>query len=515
MRPQTTRPILALAGAVLLAAACHAPPPRPSTPAAIGREAALAIEFPALDFRPPEPTLHTLPGGVEVLYLEDRSLPIVTLLARFEGGFGHFPRAYYAAGMALPSLLRSGGTRTIPPDSLELLMEAHSVQTSFGTGGGSVTSTMNVLTRELDTAFELWGQILKEPGFDSARVDVWRGQELESVARRSDDGGRLAVSTFNRLMYGDHPIGWEMSSDDLSPSALSPERLHWLHRRILCPTNLILGVTGDLSWNEAERLLIDLLADWPPCEEPLPELPVPTVREGGGVFLIPRTLEQSTIVIAHRSAIRQDDSPEFFASRIGNAILGGGGFSSRLLTRLRTEEGYAYSASSLWTSPTDSDGLVGAFTQTRGATTVAATRLMLEIAADMVREAPRRTEVETAVDEAVNGFVFNFDSPDQIVFRQMLYRADGLPTNWLEAYLAGLQAVTPEAVLDVFRSVVRPDEMTILVVGDPESFAEPLDVLGPVTILEVAQGGATPLPPEPAAPPATSSPPSGAPRFRR
>jgi zinc protease len=343
---------------------------------------------------------------------------------------------------------------------------------------------VNTLAKELPLALELWGEMMKQPRFDSARAEVWRGQELESVLRRKDDPGRIAVGEFNRLMYGDHPIGWEMSPEDLDPEDLSYERVSWLHRRILCPGNLILGVTGDVSWTEIEPELQRVLADWPACEGELPPIPLPTIRQQGGIFLIPREFEQSTIVLAHTSSIKQGDTADYFASRIANSVLGASGFSSRLLTRLRTERGYAYSASSLWTTPTDAQGLVGALTQTRAGATVEATRLILEVLEEMRRAPPTDEEVRTTVDEAVNGFVFNFESPSQVVLRQMIYRAEGLPSDWLESYLAGIQRVRPEDVLAVFQREVRPADLTILIVGNPDAFDQPLDSLGPVTVLD-------------------------------
>lgn len=458
-----------------------------------GRDAALGLEFPPLVFAPPEPELHTLAGGVEVLYLEDNTLPLVNVFARFRGGYALFDRAYYAAGMSLASLLRTGGTRTLTPDSVDLFLESHAVQTSFGGGGESITSAMNVLGDDLAEALEVWGEMLREPRFAQGRVEVWRGQELESALRRKDDPQRLAFSEFNRLMYGDHPVGWEIAPDDLEPEDLSREKLEWVHARVVCPENLKLGVTGDVSWAEIEPRLEAMLAEWSACEGELPEPPTARIREGGGVFLIPRGLEQSTVVLAHATDVRQGDHPDFFASRIGNIILGAGGFSSRLLSRVRTEEGYAYSAGSLWTTPRRQRGLVGAVTQTRPSTTVAAIRLILDTFAEMTREAPRSDEVRRAVDETVNGFVFNFQSPSQIVFRRMLYRAEDLPEDWLQRYLDGVQEVDPEDVLQVFREHVRPEEMTILVLGDPDGFDEPLESLGPVTVLEIEE--ATPSSP--------------------
>ena len=457
-----------------------------------GREGMLRLSFEPLEFHPPDPTEHVLSNGVHVFHLEDRTLPLMTVSARFRGGVSKFPRAYYAATTALPSLLRSGGTIALPPDSLDSLMELYAIGTSFGGGGESSFASVNTLTRHLDVALDLLGDMLKRPRFDSALVEVWRGRHLEAVRRNDDDSGRLAFSAFNRLMYGDHPIGWEMDAADLEPEDLSRERLEWVHRRVICPDNLILGVTGDVPWVDMLPRVERLVAGLPSCAEPLPRSPVPAIRRESGVFLIPRPLDQSTVVMAHVANMRREDSPAYYASRIGNSILGSGGLSSRLMERVRTEKGYAYSASSLWTTPVTHDGLVGATTSTKSGTTVAAIRLILSTMDEMTTSPPSAEDVSRAVDEIVNGFVFNFESPAQIVSRKIALRMGRLPDDWLERYLAGIQRVSPEDIRQVFRRHVHPDQMVIMVVGNPEALDEPLENLGPVTVLQIPDRGVTP-----------------------
>jgi zinc protease len=197
---------------------------------------------------------------------------------------------------------------------------------------------------------------------------------------------------------------------------------------------------------------------------------------------VPKELEQSVVVMAHPSSVREEDDAEYYAALIGNSILGAGGFSSRILSRVRTEEGYAYSASSLWTTPRRWDGLVGAVTQTRPETAAEAARLILEILEEAREKPPSEEEVGTAVDRIVNGFVFNFERPAQIVSRRMYGVTRDLPPDWLERYLEGIQAVTPGSVHRVYREQLRPEDMSILVVGDPARME--LEALGEVTVLE-------------------------------
>lgn len=454
----------------------------------VGKSAAAALRVPELRFHPPAPEVHEI-LGVPVLFLQEPTVPLVNVLARFRGGFARLGRDAYGAGTALPALLRYGGTATMTPDSLDRVLEYYALQTSFGGGGEAVSSTLNTLTQHLDEALGIWGEMLRQPRFDDREVEVWRGRELESVRRRPDDPQRLAFSEFNRLLYGDHPIGWEMEERDLAPELVAPERLRALHRRIVCPGNLVLGVTGNLPWSEMEPRLRRLLDGWPACGEPLPPSPIPDIRREAGVFLIPKDLDQSVLVMAHPTPVRLGEDAAYFSVQIGNAILGAGGFSSRILSRVRTEEGYAYSAASLWTTPRRYDGIVGAVTRTRPENTVPALRLILDIMRDMKESVPTQDEVHTAVDQIVNGFVFNFETPSQIVSRRMFYLAQDLPSDWLERYLQGVQRVTPASVRRVFARNLRPEDMTILVVGDPDRIGlEDLESLGHVTVLEVTDG---------------------------
>ena len=467
---------------ILLAAGVHPPAAGGQSGPPTGADAARSMVFQDLSFNPPTVGKRTLASGVPVFLMEDRTLPLVTIYARFRGGSALLPRESYAPAFALPSLLRSGGTKNLPPDSVDFLLDYYALQMTFGGGGQSTFSSMNTLSRHVRPAINLWGDILQNPRFEKREVEIWRARQLEGIRRRGDDPGRLAISEFNRIMFGDHPIGWELESDDLTTARLSTETMSQVHGRILCPENLILGVVGDISWEEAKPLLDGMLDGWPSCTEPLLEPRIPDMREGPGVFLIPKDVTQSHIVVAGPGGIQQGTDPDYFASRIGNSILGAGGFSSRLLSRVRTDEGFAYGASSFWTTPSRFQGIVGATTQTKSESTVQVTQLLLELIGELADAPPSEEEVDRVVSQIVNSFVFNFQDPAQIVSRQMFYLAQGLPPDWLERYVRGIQAVEPDDVQDVFRRHVDPGSMTILIIGNPEDFDFRPDVLGDVTI---------------------------------
>ena len=448
------------------------------------RERIAALRYPELRFTPFRAESAEV-RGVPVYFAEDRQLPLVTFYATFEGGASRFPREYLAAATAMPTLLRTGGTATLPPDSVDHRIELLALSMGFGQGGGSASSWVNTLAEHIDEAVSLWAEMLRRPRFDSAQVEQWRGAELERVLRRSDDPASLAFGRFNHLMYGDHPVGWETGPADLTPDALSPNRLRFVHEAVVCPENMALGVTGDVDRDHALALLDRMLDRWPPCSGDVGEEPTPEIRRDPGVFVLHKETEQSVVVVAHASSLRQSDSREYFASRVGNSILGASGLSSRMSAVLRTQEGLAYGASSLWTTPRRHDGLVGALTRTKPESALAATRLLLAALDSMGTAPPSDGEVGLAVDEVANGFVFNFQTPFQVVARQMAYRSLGLPQDWLERYVEGIRQVAPAAVRRVYAHEVDASRMTILLVGDTTRFdGSPSELGRPVTTLE-------------------------------
>ena len=453
-----------------------------AAPAIVGRDAIESLEFPPFEFDPPEVDEHEI-GGVTVFHLYDPTLPLVDVQLRLSGGTSHFSRRELAVVSAFPFVLRSGGTRDLPQDSIDRRIDLLALQLSFGGGGGGTSIRLNSLTETLEPALELLREVLLEPGWDSEALEVWRGQASERIRRREDNPSRLALSEFNRLMYGDHPVGWVMEEEDLAPDRLSVAELRALHEVLICRDRLILGVSGDLPWERAEPLIRGFLEPWPECAGDLSLPPEPDIRRDSGVFILRKQIDQSTVIVAQPGGVRQEDSPEYFATQIANHLLGAGGFTSRIMSRVRTEEGLAYGASSVWTTPIRYEGLVGALTATSAETTLEATNLLLDILQDFKDSPPSSDEVQNAVEEITTGYVFAFESPPQIVARQILYRAQGLSDGWLSRYWEGLREVSSEGVAAVVTEHLDPARMTILLVGDPSRFSAGLEAFESVSEL--------------------------------
>lgn len=471
-----------LAGAAAMAACAFLPPPS-------GAEALRRLTYPPLQFDVPEPERFELSNGVTVIFLRAAALPLVHVFVDVEGGYTYFGRDRYAAGAALLSLMRHGGTTTLTPDSMDALIEFHALGVNTYSDGGRLLLGVNGLRRHLDLALDLWSDMLLRPGFDPAATERWRARELGAVRHIGDFPGSLAVLEFNRLLYGDHPTGWMLTEEDLEPGGLEADSLRWLHRRLVCPDRAVIGASGDMTRAEVEAALERVLADWRPCGEPL-EAPAPPVLEPRpGVFIVQKPLAQSTVVVGQPGGVRLGETEDYFASRVANWAIGGGGPNSRLESRVRTEAGLAYTVASVWGVARDHERIFGAITHVPADRTLEAVRMIRESLDEARDRPPSREEIALARDAIINGFVFGFGGASQIVARQVSYLADDLPTDWMARYLDGIRKVDERQVARVLRRHLRPDDYSILVVGDTMAF-DP-SALGRHTVLPPIEAGIT------------------------
>jgi zinc protease len=200
---------------------------------------------------------------------------------------------------------------------------------------------------------------------------------------------------------------------------------------------------------------------------------------------VEKDVNQTNIRMGHAGGVRVANTPEYFAAQVADFLLGGSGFTSRMLTRVRSDSGFAYSAFTSWGADTKHDELFFAQAQIRAEKTLAGLKLMRNVIASMATEPPTAQDVKLAQDNEVNSFVFRFENAGQIVNQQMQYAVDGLPPNWFDLYLRGIQAVTPDQVRDVTRKYLHPDKLVTVVVGKPSAFDGRLTEFGEVTVLPV------------------------------
>jgi len=471
----------ALAGILL----CAALPVAAQRPAGDTRAQLQALRYPPLRFNPPVPKRVTLSNGVPVYLLQDHSLPLLDVEVVSKAGVANLPDSLWGVGWQADVLMRTGGTTRLSPDSVDQLIEFYALNVFISTGNDQSNASFSGLSRYRDQMLDLGFDLLRNPRNDSSRVRITAGQQLEAWRRRNDQPGSVLNRAWSQVMLGDHPLGRSLVTPD-EVSGFTPTRFRWAQARIFCPQNLLIGVSGDFDEKRLLAKLETVFRGWPACAPGLRPIPALQIATGPKVVLLEKDVNQTNIRMGHAGGIRAADTPDYFAAQVTDFLLGGGGgFNSRLLQRVRSDSGFAYSAFSNWGAETTREDLFFAGGQIRAEKTVAGLSLMRQIIGSMATDPVTAGDVQLAQDNEVNSFVFRFEHAGQIVAQQLGYAVEGLPPNWFDIYLKGIQAVTPAQVTDVARRFLHPDRLVIVVVGKPGAFDKPLSTLGPVTTMPV------------------------------
>ena len=463
-----------------LIAAHAAPAQQPDARAQIA-----ALRIAPLLFNPPVAKRVVLSNGTPVYLLEDHSLPLLDVEIVSKVGVANLPDSLWGVGWQADALLRTGGTTRLSPDSVDKLIEFYALNIGFSTGNETSTGSFSGLARYRDQLLDLGFELMRRPLDDSSRVRLTAAQQEENWRRRNDQPGSVLTRAWNQVMLGDHPLGRTLVTPG-EIAGFTPARFRWVQQRIYCPQNLLVGVSGDFVERDMLAKLEQLFRGWEKC--PLGLRPVPPVRytTGPRTILVEKDVDQTNIRMGHGGGIRVANTPDYFASAVTDFLLGGGGgFSSRLLQRVRSDSGFAYSAFSAWGAVANREDEFFAGAQVRAEKTVAALKLMRTIVGSMATEPVTAQDVKLAQDNEVNSFVFRFENAGQIVGQQMQYAIDGLPATWFNTYLQGIQAVTPAQVRAVAEKYLHADRLVTVVVGKPTAFDLPLDQYGPVTVLPV------------------------------
>jgi predicted Zn-dependent peptidase len=473
-------------GALLLAFASSPLAQRAAaqTPSPDPRRQIQQLQIAPLRFNPPLPKRVTLSNKVVVYLLEDHSLPLISAQLVSRVGVANLPDSLWGVGWQADGLLRTGGTTRLAPDSVDKLIDFYALNIAFSTDHEQSNATMSGLSRYTDQLLNLGFEMMKSPRDDSSRVRITTAQQQENWRRRNDTPGSILNRAWSQVLVGDHPLGRSLVTP-AEISGFTPDRFRWVQERLYCPQNFVVGISGDFQERQILATLERLFRGWTACKPGLRDVPPVSYAEGPKVVLVEKDVNQTNIRMGHRGGVRVADTPDYFASQVADFLLGGGGFTSRLLSRVRSDSGFAYSAFSSWGADTKREDQFTAGAQIRAEKTVAGIGLMRSTIASMGAEPVTTEDVKLAQDNEVNSFVFRFENSAQVVGQQLSYAVDGLPANWFDIYLRGIQAVTPQQVRQVSQRFLHPDKLVIVVVGKPSSFDKALTEIGPVTPLAV------------------------------
>lgn len=461
----------------------HAAVPFTGKPESEGAKIVSGFKFKPLNFDPPKVDRVVLENGMILYLLEDHDLPLFNITARIRTGAVYEPPEKAGLASLTGYVMRNGGTLSMPADTMneDLEFMAASVETSIDRESGS--ASLSTLKKDIDKGLKIFADVLMNPAFPEDKIRMRKDEVIESIRRENDNPAQIAGREFRKIMYDSkHPYNRKIEGTLESIEKITRDDMLAFHKKFFHPNNIILGISGDFNKEELIRKLNTAFAGWKKEEIRFPEVPKVEKRFEKSVYYVYKDINQANVLMGHLGIHRK--SPDYFPVMIMNFILGGGSFTARIPGRIRSDEGLAYSAYSVFQTSRDI-GMFIVSCQTKLESTSRAISIALE-ELDKIRKTPvDKDELVQAKETFMNQFVFRFTTSASIVGQKVDIEYEELPLNYLETYLDNVQAVTQEDVQRVARKYLHPDEIKVLVVGDKEKFDKPLDSFGKVNVIEL------------------------------
>jgi zinc protease len=489
------RAALAALTALTVLAALAAPPL--AGPAAAATPAGDIVDHPdklvfqPLDYKPPRPDAyrHTLKCGATAFVAEAHELPTFELSVLVRTGSIYEPREKAGLADIAGYLMRNGGVVGITAAELDDRLAYLAGEISVRIDEDRGTAALFCLSKDIDAGLDLFSKVLRNPVFDEQALDRYRADILSELAQRNSSTSEIESREWAFLVYGDHPRTTSLRRTGQSVNSITREDLAAFHKKYFFPKNFTIAASGDFKTKEILTKLDRMLAGWPSPALDLPPVPDQIPDPEPGVYMIKKDdVNQSRVCLGH-IGIKRDD-PDEYAVSVMNDILGGGGFSSRIVRRVRSDEGLAYNAGSSFDRPVLYPGTFRAWFQTKHATAAFGTRLVVDEINRIRTEACEPEMVENAKAGFVSGVVNRFSGKKATVMTLAEDHFTGRPDAYWQNYTDNVGAVTPGDVLAAARKYLHPDKLVFLVVGDPDAAEQGSDKhpehfsdFGPMTVL--------------------------------
>jgi len=467
------------------------------------------LQFPSYTYVPPQASKYRvkLANGMIAYLVPDRSTPLVTVSVLMRLGPQLDPSGKEGLAAMCANLLTRSGTATMTAEQVETKVAGLGAQLESNVGGGGGgffgggipigpsegRATVNLLSKDVDEGLALLTSCLKTAAFQADRVKLYKDQALQRMKRRNDESGDIEEREWSALLRGDDHWSNRWSTK-ASIEGLTVDDLKAFQKRYVGPKNFLLAVSGDFDRGTMVKKLEAAFAKWPtPGEKPgLP--PAPDKPAQAGWYMVEKDVNQGRVSIGLPSLDRYD--PDWAAARVMNDILGGGGFTSRLVNRIRSDEGLAYSVNSRIEGGTYYPEPWRLVFQSKVRSVAYATEIALGEIGKMRDSLVTPTELTASRNKFVESLPVQFETASAIAgtlaAEELTGRYDKDPAYYAD-YAKRLNAVTAADVQRVAKRLLDPSKMTVLMVGQTGEMMKG-DDKHPASITKMAGGDPKRLP---------------------
>lgn len=400
-------------------------------------------------------------NGAQVYFVEAPELPMVDIRVVFDAGSARDGRQ---PGLAmLTSGMLEEGAAGLDADTIARRFEDLGAQFSAGAYRDMATVGLRSLTKEaiLKPALKTFTQVLSKPDFPQKALQRVRKQMLTGLQQQEQDPGSIASRAFYGALYGNHPYAAPSEGTIASVRGMQRRDLIDFYRRYYVARNAVIAIVGALDTGEAKRTAEEVTAGLAAGSHAA-ELPQPAALEQAETLHIEYPSTQTHILMGQPGVARGD--ADYFALYVGNHILGGSGFGSRITEEVREKRGLSYSAYSYF-SPMRAAGPFVLGLQTRNDSADKALQVLRETLEKFRNEGPTAKELDAAKKNITGGFPLKVDSNSDILGYIAMIGFYGLPLDYLDNFNANIEAITLQQIRDAFQRRVDPTHMVTVTVG--------------------------------------------------
>jgi zinc protease len=406
------------------------------------------------------PKRSVLDNGLVVLVSEQRTLPIVAITLLIEAGSLNDPPG--REGVAhLTARLLTQGTKSRNALQISEALDFMGARLSASSQEETATISLSLLKKDIDAGLGLLGEILTESNFPVEEIDRQRQMVLAAIRAKRENPGDIAQNKFAEMLFPDSAYGRPVEGTEASVKRLERKGLVEFYERFYRPNRAILSVVGDVSEQEITQKLGRFLKPW--AKKAVGKEPPSGVTPGpAGFVVVHKDITQANITMGHIGVPR--DHPEYYVIQVMNYILGGGGFSARLLDAIRNERGLAYSVYSSFSSGRS----IGSFQLTMQTKNESA-REAIQVARDEIRrlreQGVTEEELRAAKDYLAGSFPLRFDTTRRVADFLAYAEFYELGLDYIQRYPELIRRVTREQVRRAAQRHLHPDKLIVVVVG--------------------------------------------------
>jgi len=453
------------------------------------------LAFPPLVYEPPTPEKYRviLKSGPVAYVVPDRELPLVNIAVYVRTGQYLEPTGKEGLAELTGYLLARGGTKSKTADDLEERLAFLAARLESGVGGTQGSVSLNLLSKDLTEGLTILREVLSAPRFQEDKITLRKQQMLQAMKERNDDSSSIEEREAGFLGFGEQ--FWQNRySTAASVDSITRADIEAFHQKWFQPANFVLAVSGDFDRDQMVQKLEVLFANWPFNGEKPPPIPTNTVFATHGAYLVDKDVNQGRVGMMMPGIMRDD--PDYFSVVIMNDILGGGGFTSRIMNRVRSDEGLAYDAHSTFQGGVYFPLTFTVGFQSKSRTVPYAVSIVLQEMEKIAAEPVTDQELNTSKHGFVDRFPRTFGTKTQVATTLAQDEFTGRyakdPDYW-KKYRSRIEAVWKEDILRVAKKFIKPDKLVVLVVGQKDDI-----LLGhpdhPVKLAELAGGRITDVP---------------------